>query len=122
MIVSGTSTTSSRIAAAFAYIPVVGWLYVFLFQRQNQLALYHLRQSIGLVLFLIAIIAGWAVIAWVIAWIPYAFVLSIALFAIVMAAYFLGIAMLLLGLKNALSGTLVSLPLFGEWANRLPIR
>ena len=32
-------------------------------------------------------LAGWAVIAWVLAWIPYAAVLSIALFAIVIAAY-----------------------------------
>jgi uncharacterized membrane protein len=103
-------------------IPVIGWLYVFFFQRKNSLAVYHLRQSIGLFLFLIGTMVGWAVIAWVLAWIPYMAVVSIALFAIVMAAYLFGVVAWLLGLSNALSNRSAPLPLFGQWANRLPIR
>jgi uncharacterized membrane protein len=102
-------------------IPVIGWLYVFFFQRKNSLAIYHLRQSIGLFLFLVATLVGWAVIAWVLAWIPYMAVVSIALFAIVIAVYVFGIVAWMLGLINALSNRLAPLPLFGQWASRLPI-
>jgi len=113
----------SRLPAVLAYlVPVIGWLYVLFFQRKNSFAVYHLRQSIGLCLFLVGALAGWAVVAWVLAWIPYAAVLSIALFAIVIAAYVFGVLAWILGLVNALSGRLAPLPLFGQWASRLPIR
>jgi len=113
----------SRLPAILAYlIPVVGWLYVFFFQRKNSLALYHLRQSIGLVLFLIATTVGWAVVGWVLAWIPYLSVLSIALFSIVIVAYIYGVVAWILGLYNAFSALQSPLPLFGQWANRLPIK
>ncbi len=77
---------SSPIPAVLAYLPVIGWLYVFFFQRQNALAVYHLRQSCGLFLFLLAVIAGWGVIAWAVAWIPYMAAVSMALFALVVVA------------------------------------
>ncbi len=112
----------SRIIAACAYfIPLLGWLYIFFLQRKNQLAVYHLKQSIGLVLFLFAVTLGWMVVGWVIAWIPYGAVLSIALFALVVAAYLYGSAAWLMGLINALRARTISLPLFGEWADHLPI-
>jgi uncharacterized membrane protein len=103
-------------------VPVIGWLYVFFFQRKNVLAVYHVRQAIGLVLFLIGVVVGWAVIAWVLAWIPYMAVVSVALFALVIAAYLYGVVLWIMGLINALSNRLAPLPLFGRWANRLPIR
>ena len=116
-------SSPSRFPAIVAYlIPVIGWLYVFFFQRKNTLAMYHLRQSIGLFLFLVAVIVGWAVIAWVLAWIPYMGALSVALFTIVIAAYLFGIGAWVLGLINALSKRTVPLPGFGQWASRLPIR
>jgi uncharacterized membrane protein len=115
-------TTASRLAAALAYIPLIGWLYVYFFQRQNLLALFHLRQSVGLFLFLIATLAGWGVVAWIVAWVPYLAVLSIALFAIVIVAYFYGVLAWILGLINALRNRLTPLPGFGRWANRLPIK
>jgi uncharacterized membrane protein len=105
-----------------SYLPVIGWLYVLLFQRQNLLAVYHIRQSIGLFLFLIGTLAGWAVIAWILAWIPFLGVLSIALFTMVIAAYLFGIVAWIQGLMNALSNRLTPLPVFGRWADRLPIR
>lgn len=116
-------SSSSRFPAVMAYlIPVIGWLYVFSFHRKNALAMYHLRQSIGLFLFLGATIVGWAVIAWVLAWIPYMGALGAALFTIVMAAYLFGIVAWILGLINALTKRVAPLPGFGRWANRLPIR
>jgi uncharacterized membrane protein len=103
-------------------VPVIGWLYVLFFQRKNSLAVYHLKQSIGLFVFLVATTVGWAVVGWALAWIPYMAVLGIALFAIVIAAYFYGVVAWILGLSNALSARRAPLPLFGQWASRLPIR
>jgi uncharacterized membrane protein len=114
--------TSSRLPAVLAYIPVIGWLYVFFLQRGNSFAIFHLRQAIGLCLFLIGALLTWALAAWVITWIPYMAVIAIALFGIVITAYFFGFVALLMGLNNALRNRLVKLPIFGEWANRLPIK
>jgi len=115
-------TEASRLSAVLAYVPVIGWLYVFFFQRKDIQALYHLKQSIGLFLFLAITLLGWAVVAWLLAWIPYMAILGIALFTIVIAAYLYGLVAWVLGLKNALTNRLVPLPLFGRWANQLPIR
>jgi uncharacterized membrane protein len=112
----------SRLPAALTYlVPVIGWLYVIFFQRKNSLAIYHLKQSIGLVLFLVATTTGWGAVGWVLTWIPYMAILSIALFTIVIVAYLYGIVAWILGLNNALSARMAPLPLFGQWANRLPI-
>lgn len=82
---------SSRLPAVVAYIPIVGWLYVFIFQRKNTLAAFHLRQSIGLVLFLLMSFVVWVIVAWLLAWIPYMDLISIALFTLVIAAYGFGL-------------------------------
>ena len=114
---------SSRLTAVLAYLlPVLGWLYVFVFQRRNSFALYHLRQAIGLVVFLVVILVAWAVVGWLLAWIPYLGILSIALFALVVSAYIYGIVAWLIGIFNALSDRESPLPLFGRWASRLPIK
>lgn len=112
----------SRLPAVLAYIPVIGWLYVFFVQRNNTLAMYHLRQSVGLFLYLAAALVGWAVVAWVLAWIPWLAVFSMALFALVIAAYLYGFVAWMMGLTNAISYRSSPLPWFGRWADRLPIR
>ena len=115
--------TSSRLPAVLAYLlPVLGWLYVLFFQRRNSLALYHMRQAIGLVVFLVVILMVWGVVGWLLAWVPYLDVLSIALFALVVGAYCYGIVAWLFGIYNALSDRESPLPLFGRWASRLPIK
>ena len=115
--------TSSRFSAALAYLlPVLGWLYVYIFQRKNSFALYHLRQAIGLVIFLIVTLLSWAVLGWLLAWIPYLNILSIALFALVVGVYLYGIVAWLIGIYNALSDKESPLPLFGRLASRLPIK
>jgi hypothetical protein len=48
-------------------------------------------------------------------------VISISLFALVIAAYLFGAAAWVMGILNALKRTLTPLPIFGRWANRLPI-
>jgi uncharacterized membrane protein len=109
--------SSSRVAAVIAYIPVVGWLYVLLFQRHNVFAVFHARQSIGLFVFLLAMFVGWAVITWVLGWIPFAFVIGNALFALVIAAYVFGVFAWIAGILNAARGRVALLPIFGKTAN-----
>jgi uncharacterized membrane protein len=111
----------NNISAVIAYIPIIGWLYVYLFARKNPLAVYHLRQSVGLVLFLIGAFVIWAVVAYVIAIIPYMAAFSVALFTVVIAAYLFGAVTWIMGIVNALRNKSTPLPLFGQWANRLPI-
>ena len=113
----------SRLPAVLAYLlPVLGWLYVFFFQRRNSLALYHLRQAIGLFLFLIVTLMAWGVVSWLLAWIPYLDILSIALFALVVGAFLYGVVAWLFGIYNALCERESPLPLFGRLASRLPIK
>lgn len=112
---------SSRVPAVLAYVPIIGWLYVYLLHRQDELAMYHLRQSVGLVLFLIGIFVLWAVFGWLIAWIPYFAVVSLGLFALVIAAYIFGFVAWIMGLINAFNERLAPLPGFGDWAETLPL-
>ena len=111
----------SPVPALIAYIPIVGWLYVYFMQRKNPFAVFHLRQSVGLFLFLVGTFVVWAVVAYLIALIPYMAVFSVALFTIVMAFYIFGVVAWVTGIINALNNKSTPLPLFGQWANRLPI-
>lgn len=114
-------SSAYRLPAALAYLPVIGWLYVYLFQRSNSLAMFHLRQCVGLFLFLAAAMAIWAVIAWILAWIPSMAVVGIALFTLVIAVYLYGFVAWVMGIINALRDKSEPLPWFGRWASRLPI-
>jgi uncharacterized membrane protein len=112
---------SSPFPALIAYIPVIGWLYVYFTQRQNPLAVFHLRQSVGLFLFLVATFVIWVIVGYLIALIPYMAVFSVALFTIVIAIYIFGVVAWVAGIVNALNNRSTPLPFFGQWANRLPI-
>jgi uncharacterized membrane protein len=113
---------TSNIPAVLAYIPLIGWLYVYFLHRQNEFAMFHLRQSVGLVLFLIGSFVLWAVVGWLIAWIPYMAFVSVALFSIVIAAYIFGVIAWVGGIINALNYRATTLPGFGGWAATLPLR
>lgn len=112
------SNNSSRLSAAFAYVPLIGWAYVLLTQRGNALAIFHLRQSVGLCLFLIGVLLAWVVIAFVFSLLPMLVALGVALFTLVMVAWFYGIIAWVMGVRYALSARSVPLPVFGHWANR----
>ncbi len=113
----------SRAPAVLAYLlPIIGWLYVLFFQRKNALAMYHLRQAVGLCLVLVLAFVGWAVITWVLAWIPLLDIVGVALFTVVITAYLYGVLAWIMGIVNALRCRIAPLPVFGRWASRLPIR
>jgi uncharacterized membrane protein len=114
-------STSERISAAVGYIPVIGWIYAYFFQRKNELVMFHLKQSISLFLDLIVVLLLWAVVGWVLTWIPYGNVVAITLFTVVMLAFFVGFIAWVIGIANALRGLLKDLPLFNTWVKRLPI-
>jgi uncharacterized membrane protein len=112
---------SQRISAVIAYIPVIGWLYVLFAQRKNELAVFHLRQSIGLVIGLVLSVLAWGVVAWVLAWIPFGNVLGIALFTLVITVWIVAVVSLVSGLINAARGKMDQLPFFGGFANWISI-
>jgi hypothetical protein len=114
-------STAERLSAALAYIPVIGWLYVLATQRNNRLAIFHLRQSIGLVLFLLTIFTAWALVTFVISQVSYGFLIGNALFALVLGAFIYGAIALVAGIVGASRGRPTVLPIFGRRALRLPI-
>src|SRR5512133_525689 len=94
---------SQRFPAFIAYLlPVIGWIYVVVFERKNRVAYFHMRQAVGLFLFLILVTAGWAALTWLLAWIPYAFILGVALFSLPLTAYIFGVVAWITGMINAL--------------------
>lgn len=112
---------SNRFIPAFlAYIPIVGWLYVLLAHRKNEFAMFHLRQSIGLIIFLAAILAGWTALTWVLAWIPFGMLVGVMFFTLVIAAFAFGVIYWVVGMVYAIQGRVALLPIFGKLANRLP--
>ncbi len=113
--------SSQRLAAILAYVPVIGWLYALATQSSNRFVVFHLRQGVGLVLFLLTTFVAWAVFAFAISWVSYGFLIANALFAIVLAAFIYGIFALIRGMLNAAQGKMALLPIFGQRALTLPI-
>jgi uncharacterized membrane protein len=118
-----TMSKSQRILAFLAYLLlVVGWILVLLFGRRSRFAVYHMKQSMALVLFLLAVAAGWAVFTWLSAWISFLFIVGVASFSLVMAAIVFGLVAWIVGMGNALGARMRPLPIVGAWAKRLPPR
>ena len=116
------NTNSQRFSAFIAYLlPILGWLYVILYQRKSKFAIFHTRQAIGLFLFLIVAFGSWAVIGYALAWIPFGFIFSMGLYTMVIVAFIYGFIAWLMGMANALQGKVALLPVFGRMANGLPI-
>lgn len=110
-----------RLAAAITYIPVLGWLYAYLTSGRNAYVMFHVRQSIGLFLYLIVIFAGWGVLTWALSWIPWGFLIGVVLFTLVIVAAAAGVVAWIVGIINALRGRVALLPIFGAAAHRLRI-
>jgi uncharacterized membrane protein len=111
---------SQKISAVIAYIPVIGWLYVLFAQRKSEFAVFHLRQSIGLVIGIVGSLIAWGVVAWVLTWIPFGDVIGIALFTLVITVWIVAVIALVIGLVNAARGRMDRLPFFGGFASWLP--
>ena len=113
---------SKRINAFIAYLlPILGWIYLLIFRRKDEFAMFHLKQAIGNFVLVIAVFAGWVVVLWGITWIPYGFLVGVALFSLVMGASAVAVISWLMGVINALRGQVAFLPIMGRTINRLPL-
>lgn len=112
---------SQQFSAVIAYIPVIGWLYVLFAQRRSELAVFHLRQSIGLVIGMVFSVLAWGVVTWVLTWIPFGNVIGIALFTLVITVWIVAVIALVIGLVNAARGRMDQLPFFGGFAKWVPL-
>lgn len=114
---------SQRILAFLAYLlSPVGCLIVLLFGRRDRFAVYHMKQSLALLLFLIGVTAAWGVLVWLSVWGPLLFGITMAAFSVVIAAYVFALVLWVLGMSNALRARTSPLPIVGGWAKRLPPR
>jgi uncharacterized membrane protein len=111
--------TSDRVSAFLSYIPVIGWIYVLLAKRQNSLPMFHVRQSIGLFVFMAATFAAWVAVTWLLGWIPFGFMVGIALFTLVITLLIFGIVAWVIGILHALQGRMILLPVIGKIANNI---
>jgi len=112
-----------RNAAFLAYLlPIVGWLYVLLFRRKDEFAVYHAKQSMMLTMTAVGAPAVWALFAWIVSWLPLAGpIISVALFALVILAYIFLAATWVIGMVYALQAKMKPVPVVGGWAERIPI-
>lgn len=109
--------------AFLAYLlTVLGWLYILLFHRRDEFALYHAKQSLGITLAAIGGPALWVAGGWIVSWIPYVgFILAISAFSLLIALYVALIVAWLVGMLYALQAKRKPVPVVGRWAERLPI-
>jgi hypothetical protein len=113
--------SSEKLSAAFGYVPVLGWLYVLLAASRNKFAIFHLRQGVGLILFLALISLAWAALTWLLSWLSFGFLIGNALFALVISAFTFAIFAMISGMRNAAQGKPSVLPIFGRRSLQLPI-
>ncbi len=111
-----------RFSAFISYLlPVIGWVYAIFTQRKNAFVMFHTKQAIGLIGFILAVFAAWAAVGYVFAYIPYLFLVSVILFTLVIAAYIYALFAWISGMVSALRGEVKLLPLFGKYANNIPL-
>jgi uncharacterized membrane protein len=113
-----------RYLAFLAYLlSFIGGLYVLLFHREEKLARYHAKQSLGLAAFAIGAPLVWAVVGWAVSWIPLVGpIVAASLFALVIVTYVALVALWIVGMIRALRAEMRPLPVIGEWVGRVPIR
>ena len=101
-------------------IPVLGPVYLLVQKRDSRFATVHAQQMLALALSLVALLAGWAVVGWVMAWIPTAGPLIAGmLFALVITGLIAGAVLWLTGLIHALRGREATLPVVWNVSQRL---
>ncbi len=108
--------------AFLAYLLLVfGWLYVFLFHKNNRLAVYHAKQSILLTAMAICAPVIWVVVTWVMSWVPYGFLVASSTFSFVIAIYILLIVDWVIGMVYALQAKIKPVPIVGRLTKWIPI-
>jgi uncharacterized membrane protein len=114
--------TKHQVQAFLAYLlSIPGWLYVLLFQRKDELAVYHAKQSLGLTLVAAGSVVIWLLGTWLLSWVPLVGpLLAAAAFSQVILVYLFLIVVWVMGMIYALQAKIRPLPLVGKWAQRFP--
>jgi len=114
-------TTSSKLSAFLTYLLlIIGWLFVFIFRRNDKFAMYHTKQSVILVIAAIVVPLAWATAGWIISWIPFiGFILTVAFFALVIAIELCFLIAWIVGMVYAWQGRAKPLPFVGLYTSRL---
>jgi uncharacterized membrane protein len=95
---------------------------VLLFQRKDEFAVYHAKQSMVLTITAVAAPLIWVVAAWVLTLIPMVGpILAASLFALVILIYLFLVGIWIVGMVNALQALVKPLPVIGGWAERISI-
>lgn len=112
-----------KIPAFLAYLlPILGWLYVLVFHRKDEFAVYHAKQSLVMTITAIGVPLIWAIVAWAIAWIPLVGpIVAAALFALVILTYIVLAATWIVGMVYVSRAKMKPVPVVGGWAERLPV-
>ena len=115
--------SKGRTWAFLAYLlSILGWLYVSLFRREDELAVYHVKQSLGLTLAAIGSFALWLLGSYVISWVPLVGpLLAAASFSQVILIYIVLVVAWVTGMVYALQAKMRPLPIIGKWAERIPV-
>lgn len=111
----------SKYFAFFAYLlSIIGALYVLIFRRKDDFAVYHAKQSLGIVFLAISLFVAWMGFGWIISWIPYVgFIFAIAFFSLVIAGYLVLFVSWIIGIKYALDEKKQPVPIVGGYALRV---
>ena len=112
-----------RYLAVIAYlVPVLGWLYILLFQKEEKFAVYHAKQSLVLTITAVLAPVTWAVVAWILALVPLVGpVTAVSVFALVILVYISLAVIWVIGMIYALRAKMKPLPVFGGWAEKIPV-
>jgi uncharacterized membrane protein len=109
------------VSALLAYLLlIIGWLYVFLFRKNDKLAMYHTKQSMMLVIVAIGIFLVWVILGWFVSLIPFVgFIVAVAFFSLVITVYVVLIIGWIVGMVYALQAKIKPVPVVGRWAEQL---
>ena len=109
--------------AFLAYLlPILGWLYVLVFHRNDEFTVYHAKQSLVMTITAIGAPVVWGIVAWALTWIPLVGpIIAAALFALVILTYIVLTATWIVGLVYVSRAKAKPVPVVGGWAERLPV-
>lgn len=113
---------STKIYAFLSYLLLVpGWLFVLIFQRKDEHARFHAKQSMVLNLSAFLLLVIWFVITWLVIGIPIVGPLfAWFAFGIVIAFYIYVLIAWITGMVRSFQDNQKPLAIIGSWARKLP--
>ncbi len=109
-------SSSSKLSAFLAYVlPVLGWVYVFAARKNDQFAVFHTMQSMGIFVVAVGALIAWLVFGWIISFVPFfGFIITVALFSLVLLVFITMAVNWIIGVINVWQARLKPLPMTGS--------